>query len=221
MARNASFVCADGYFACRIARLLKESSASWPMLSETTGSPVSPPAFGEDKLTDHTLHDTALEVLASHRRLRDISAAYAREWPRLSDRLRPILPSLPMDIQETVERDMTLIRETLLDADERLAKSASALLVAVDVGGSNVALPAQIVCRLEMISQYVIRRVTSNVVYLPARRQRPARQDAATIAGQCRIADAENRVLDQTLDELETGLGQLAGVLEHSAAMDA
>jgi hypothetical protein len=124
-------------------------------------------------------------------------------------------------MQETVERDMALIRDTLIDADERLAKSASALLVAADVGGDMAELPAQIVCRLEMISQNVVRHHTSNIVYLPARRQRPARQDPATIAGQCRIAEAESRVLDHTLDELETGLGQLAGVLEHSAAMDA
>jgi len=214
-------VCVGGDFTCRIIPSLKESSASWSMLSDATGPPVTLPVFGEDMLTDHTLHDTALEVLANHRRLRDISAAYAREWPRLNDRLRPILPSLPSDMQEIVERDMTLIRETLLDADERLAKSASALLVAADARGSMVELPAQIVCRLEMIGQSAVRRSAQNIVYLPARRQRPARQGVATIAGQCRIAEAENRMLANMLDELETGIGQLTGVLEHAAAMDA
>jgi len=177
--------------------------------------------IGEEKLTDHTLHDTSLEVLANFRRLRDISAAYAREWPRLNDRLQPILPSLSSDMQEIVERDMMLIRETILDADDRLIKAAAALLVAADAGHGLVDLPAQVVCRLEMITQSAVRRTASNVVYLPARRDRPARQDLATIAGQCRIAEAENRVLGRTLDELETGLGQLTGVLEHSAAMDA
>lgn len=177
---------------------------------------------GEETLTDHTLHDTALQVLTNYRRLRDVSAAYAREWPRLNDRLQPILMSLSSDMQETVQRDMTLIRETVLDADERLAKAAAALLVAADAAHGVVDLPGQVVCRLEMIAQSGSNgRGASNIVYLPARRHRPARQDTATISGQCRIAEAENRVLGATLDELETGLGQLTGALEHSAAMDA
>jgi hypothetical protein len=177
--------------------------------------------MGEEMLTDHTLHDTALEVLVNFRRLREISAAYAREWPRLNDQLRPLLRSLSSDMQEVVQRDMTLIRETILDADERLIKAAAALLVAADAGRGLVELPAQVVCRLEMISQSAIRRTAPNVVYLPARRNRPPRHDQATVIGQCRIAEVENGVLGKMLDELETGLGQLTGALEHSAAMDA
>ncbi|MBI2254036.1 MAG: hypothetical protein HYU58_05410 [Proteobacteria bacterium] len=172
-------------------------------------------------MTDHTLLETAHAILDNYRRLREISIAYAREWPRLHERLRPILPSLTADMQETVERDMTLIRETIQEADDRLLKAASALLVAGDAGHGVADLPAQVTCRLEMIAQNTGQPGTSNIVYLPARRRRPMRQDLATIAGQCRIAEAENDVLGRMLDELETGLGQLAGVLEHSAAMDA
>ena len=178
-------------------------------------------AFGEEKLNDQTLHDTTMEVLANFRRLREVSAAYAREWPRINDRLRPVLHSLSSDIQEVVQRDMTLIRETIVDADERLIKAAAALLVAADAAHGVIDLPAQAVCRLEMISQSAIRRTAPNVVYLPARRHRPPRHDQATIAGQCRIAETENDALGRILGELETGLGQLTGALEHSAAMDA
>lgn len=170
---------------------------------------------------DLTLSETALQVLSNFRRLRDISAAYAREWPRLNDRLQPILLSLSHDMQATVQRDIILIRETVSDADQRLAKAASALLVAADAAHGVVELPGQVVCRLEMIAQSASSNSTSNVVYLPARRHRPIRHDAATISGQCRIAEAENRVLGLVLDELETGLGQLTGALEHSTAMDA
>ena len=42
-----------------------------------------------------------------------------------------------------------------------------------------------------MIAQSASSNSTSNVVYLPARRHRPIRHDAATISGQCRIAEAE------------------------------
>ncbi|MDY0870357.1 hypothetical protein [Dongia rigui] len=172
-------------------------------------------------MNDQTLHETAMEVLANFRRLREIQAAYALEWPRLNDRLRPLLPSLSSDMQEVVQRDMTLISDTILDADERLIKAAAALLVAADAAHGLTDLPAQAVCRLEMISQSAIRRTAPNVVYLPARRHRPPRHDQATVTGQCRIAEVENRVLGIMLDELETGLGQLTGALEHSAAMDA
>jgi hypothetical protein len=179
--------------------------------------------FGEDILTDDTLTNTALEVLTNHRRLREISSAYAREWPRLNERLQPILSSLSSDMQETVQRDMTLIRESILDANERLDKAAAALLVAADAGRGVVELSAQIVCRLELITQNssVTKSTQSNVVYLPARRQRQVRHDLATVSGQCRIAESENRALGRLIDELETGLGQLTGVLEPSAAMDA
>ncbi len=126
-------------------------------------------------------------------------------------------------MQENVQRDMSLIQESIRAADARLSKAAAALLVAADAARGLVDLPPQVVCCLEMTVQTsaTVRPMKENVVYLPAYRHRPARNDLATVNGQCRLAETENRALCRLLDDLEAGLDQLTDILEPAAAMDA
>lgn len=168
------------------------------------------------------LSTLAQKVLSNLHRVSSVSMSYAQEWPRLREELEPILVSLSDDLQRNIQRDISIIQDSLFEAHARLGKAAAALLVAADAAHDALALPPQIICRLERAAQSSAKTTSdqSNIVYLQAHRERLIRKNPAAVAGQCRVAETENNALGNLLDKLEAGFNQLASMLAPSIALN-
>lgn len=173
-------------------------------------------------MTGLELNTLAQKVLSNLHRVSSISMSYAQEWPRLHEELEPILASLSDDLQRNIQRDIAIIQDSLFEAHARLGKAAAALLVAADAAHDVLALPPQMIRRLEIAAQISAkaRADQSNIVNLQAHRERLIHTNPATFVGQWRVAETENNALGNLLDKLEAGLNQLASMLGPPIALN-